>query len=123
MFDLETPLLRTLHGASFKDEACSRLFLRFDGAWMALTAEQLEGVGNTLGGILDCPFKSHHLASGMLLRSERGQYRLPLNEAKAIELHGLINDTLLLLEAESTIRSVADTKTLEGSCNPDYSDM
>lgn len=103
MFDLESPLLASTHGASFKDEACSRLFLRFDGAWMALTSEQLRGVGNTLGNILDCPFKSHHLSSGMLLRSERGEYRLPLTESKAIELHGLINDTLLLMEAQAAV--------------------
>lgn len=123
MFDLDSPLLRTTHGASFKDEACGRLFLRFDGAWMALTSEQLKGVGDTLGSILNCPFKAHHLASGMLLRSERGQYRMALTEAKAIELHGLINDTILLLEAESAISRVTGTKALEGSCNPDYSDM
>jgi hypothetical protein len=123
MFDLETPLLRTTHGASYKDEACSRLFLRFDEAWMALTAQQLKGVGDTLGSILNCPFKAHHLASGMLLRSERGEYRMPLTEAMAIELHGLINDTILLLEAESAVSATTDSKTLEGSCNPDYFDM
>lgn len=105
MFDLESPMLTSDNGASYMDQACSRLFLRFDGTWMALTREQLRGVGNTLGNILDCPFRSHHLASGMLLRSERGQYRLPLTEPKAIELHGLINDTLLLLDAQAAIAS------------------
>ena len=105
MFDLDAPLLASDHGAAFQDRDCSRVFLRFDGAWMALTTEQLRGVGNTLGNILNCPFKAHHLSAGMLLRSPRGQTRLPLTEPLALELHSLINDTLLVLEAQEVIQA------------------
>lgn len=104
MFDLDAPLLASAHGAAFQDQACSRLFLRFDGAWMALTTEQLRGLGNTLGNILNCPFKAHHLSAGMLLRSAQGETRLPLTESLALELHALINDTLLQQEAQEAIR-------------------
>lgn len=105
MFDLDAPLLASAHGAAFQDHACSRLFLRFDGAWMALTPEQLRGLGNTLGNILNCPFKAHHLSAGMLLRSAQGETRLALTESLALELHTLINDTLLLREAQEAIQT------------------
>lgn len=103
MLDLESPLLASPHGATYAVASCPRLFLRFEDAWMALTADQLRGLGNTLGNVLNCPFKEHHLASGMLLRSPKGNTRLPLTEPLALELHSLINDTLLLLDAQEAI--------------------
>ena len=99
MFEQNPPFLSSTNGAVYRTPQCSRLFLKFDGAWMALTPDQLRVIGNTLGNILNCPFKAHHLESGMLLRSSRGDYRMPLSETSASELHALINDTLLLLEA------------------------
>ncbi|MEK7393788.1 MAG: hypothetical protein AAB214_14610 [Fibrobacterota bacterium] len=98
-----TPLLQTVHGAVYPMSSGARVLLGFDGAWMALSREQLTGVGNTLANILNCPFKLHHLEAGMLLRSKDGAHRLPLTEESAKELHGLINDSLLLLEAVSAL--------------------
>lgn len=98
-----TPLLQTANGAAYRMSHGRRVLLGFDGAWMALTRQQMIGVGNTLANILNCPFKRHHLEAGMLLRSKDGTYRLSLTEESAKELHGLINDTLLLMEAVSAL--------------------
>lgn len=73
---------------------------------MALTREQLAGVGNAIANILDCPFKARHLQDGMLLRSKDGDHRMPLTEESAKELHGLVNDVLLVLEAETLTETV-----------------
>lgn len=108
-----TPLLETANGIAYHMNHGTRTLLGFEGAWMALTREQMLGVGNTLANILNCPFKSHHLDSGLLLRSRSGDYRLALTEDSAKELHGLINDTLLLLEAESALSGTFPAKTMD----------
>lgn len=107
MFDDKQPLVASANGIAYRMGGGSRVLLGFEGAWMALTATQILGIGNTLGNILDCPFKTHHLAGGMLLRSNDGDHRMPLTEESARELHGLLNDVLLVLDAESMTESVA----------------
>lgn len=107
MFNNGNPLVASANGIAYRMGCGSRVLLGFEGAWMALTTQQILGVGNTLGNILDCPFKAHHLAEGMLLRSKDGDYRMSLTEESARELHGLVNDVLLLLDAESVTETVA----------------
>jgi len=101
------PLLETTNGAVYRLSQGERLLFGFQGAWMALTREQMTGIGNTLANILNCPFKHRHLEAGMLLRAKSGTHRLPLSEESAKELHGLVNDALLLLEAESVLTAAA----------------
>lgn len=110
MLDSQTPLIASRHGAAYLTTCGSRLLMRFDGAWMALTREQLHGLGESLGRILNCPFKAHHLSAGLLLRSSQGEYRLSLTQETAEEFHGLINDLLLLLEAQRVAGSEGTPK-------------
>jgi len=110
MLDSQTPLISSPLGAAYLTTCGSRLLMRFDGAWMALTPEQLHGLGESLGRILNCPFKAHHLSAGLLLRSSQGEYRLALTQETAVEFHDLINDLLLLLEAHRLAGSDAAPK-------------
>jgi hypothetical protein len=106
MFNDQHPLVASANGIAYRMGGGNRVLLGFEGAWMALTASQILGIGNTLGNILNCPFKARHLAEGMLLRSKDGDHRMPLTEESARELHGLVNDVLLLLDAESVTETV-----------------
>lgn len=103
-------LVESPNGLSCRMGCGERVLLGFCGAWMALTRPQLVGIGNTLAEILCCPFKEHHLSEGMILVSKEGRQRLPLTEFTARELHGLVNDTLLVLEAEAAISPARDAK-------------
>lgn len=102
-----TALLRTDNGEVHRMGPGSRVLLGFDGAWLALSALQIRDLGNTLGNILACPFRDRHLEAGMLLRSPERDYRMPLTVSKAVELHALLNDTLLLLDAERSASTCA----------------
>lgn len=100
MFDDRTPLFTTAHGQVHRPMAGGRFFLGFDGAWMALTLPQIEGLGAVLHRVLNCVFRERHLAEGLLMRSKDGDYRMPLTHQKALELQGLLNDILLLADGE-----------------------
>lgn len=100
MFEDRTPLFTSEHGQVHRPMPTGRYFLGFDGAWMALTLEQIEALGGVLHRILNCVFRERHLAQGLLMRSKDGDLRMPLTHQKAIELQGLLNDILLLADGE-----------------------
>ncbi len=106
MLRSDSPIVESTNGIAYRMGSGSRTLLGFRGTWMALTREQLAGVGNAIANILDCPFKARHLQDGMLLRSKDGDHRMPLTEESAKELHGLVNDVLLVLEAETLTETV-----------------
>ncbi|HQF54636.1 MAG TPA: hypothetical protein PK208_05935 [Fibrobacteria bacterium] len=106
MLRSDSPIVESTNGIAYRMGSGSRTLLGLRGTWMALTREQLAGVGNAIANILDCPFKARHLQDGMLLRSKDGDHRMPLTEESAKELHGLVNDVLLVLEAETLTETV-----------------
>jgi len=77
-----------------------RILVRFERHWMLFTPEQLVDIGNMLAHMLVCPMGDHYLAGGMRLRALGGDHTLPLDRSSASELRDLVNDALLLFEAE-----------------------
>lgn len=80
-----------------------RILVRFERHWMLFSPEQLFDIGNTIAHMLACPLGDHYLAGGMRLRAPEGDHVLPLDRGSAVELRNLINDALLLFEAESVV--------------------
>ena len=103
MLRSDSPIVESPNGAAYRMGTGTRTLLGFNGTWMALTPEQLKGVGDAIANILNCPFKARHLEEGMLLRTKDGDHRMPLTESSARELHGLVNDVLLVLEAQALL--------------------
>lgn len=106
MLRSDSPIVESANGIAYRMGGGNRTLLGFHGTWMALTREQLAGVGNAIANILNCPFKARHLSEGMLLRTKDGDHRMPLTEESAKELHGLVNDLLLVLEAQDLTEPV-----------------
>jgi len=105
MFENRTPLLSSPHGQVHRPVGGTRCIVGFDGVWMALTLEQIQGLGNTLHRVLNCAFRERHLAEGLLMRSKDGEFRMPLTWETALELQGLLNDILLLEDGERCVQA------------------
>lgn len=95
-----TPLLATPNGAAYPLGPDRRYLVGFLGTWMSLHPGQLEGLGNALGRMLQCTCHDRCLEEGLLLRTPDGDHRMRLEREAVLEFHGLVNDLLLLADAQ-----------------------
>lgn len=97
------PLLSSPHASLHRTPSGEAYILGFRGTWIALRAGQIRGLGEALSPFATgtaCPCCAE---LGLLLRTADGDHRLPLDRESAQELLGLLNDALLLRDAEGQI--------------------
>lgn len=106
MLPMTPPALRSGSGSVHMVPTSDQFLVRFGDTCMLLREPQARSIGNMLAHMLVCPFGDRYLENGMRLVSPGGERRLALTRASATELRDLLNDTLLLLDATTTVSAI-----------------
>lgn len=106
-----TPILTSANGQVFHTEGSAHHVVRFGNFWIVLRIPQIEALCTTMHCVLNCAFRQRHLDEGLLLRCPDGERRMPLTLDSALELQGLLNDILLLVDAERSALGSAPATT------------